>query len=440
MTDRRDRRSFLRAGVALGSLGIAGCLDLGGDSGEPDGNTDGEPNGTDPPNGTGSQPDGTDGNGTDSDGDTSDPGGEDPEPDPDPVTSWPMQQFDAQNTAAVPAPSPAEVEEDWQFETDDDMEISPVVAGDTVYVGDESGNIYAIDQQGNKRWSASVLNGRIDSTPAIYEDLLVVPFQEQLRAYDRFEGTEQWRYPSQYGTHELTVADGAIFFADTGRHVHAVDARSGDRRWRFQGQVDLSSYLYAPAVHDGEVVVVRSAGARTDTREISAIGIEEGNKRPLVRTTDFVFKTPVTVVDGHFLVGASDGVHAYDSSGSERWHFPTDRPVQSSLAVTNETVHAMSSDGGEGSLYAIALDEGTDRWAIQTSNSWNTGPVVCGGFVVWGHLGPEIESTQKAARIQDGEIVWTKKSAVAGYHQCAVGGDKVYLAGTGGFVDALQIV
>jgi len=71
MTDARDRRSVLRAGIACCSLGLAGCLDLGGDGGDGDGDTGGTENDTDPPNATDPGVNATDPeNGTDGDNST----------------------------------------------------------------------------------------------------------------------------------------------------------------------------------------------------------------------------------------------------------------------------------------------------------------------------------------------------------------------------------
>ena len=442
MSNRRDRRSVLRAGLACCSLGLAGCLDLVGEGGE-DGNEagGGSSDGTEPPNRTAPDPNGTDGNGTDTDGNSTDPDDDEPpEPDPEPVTSWPMQQYDAQNTGAVPAPSPAEVELDWQYETDSGIRSSPVVADDVVYIGDKGGAVYAIGTDRETHWKKSVSGDKIDATPAIYDDLVIVPFQTHLQAYDRVDGTEQWQYPSEYGVGELTVADGAVFFGDTTSRVHAVDASTGDERWTMPSGVYGSSYTDPPAVLDGEVVIPRSRGAENESREISAIGIEDGRRRPLVRTTEYDFQTGISVSNGRLYIGASDGVYSFDSSGTEKARFSTERPIESGLAVANETVLAMSTKENTGTLYGLDRSLENDQWSVQTNNSVNTGPIVCGSYVLWGHYGPEIDSTLKAVDLGSGETAWSMTlDEISGFHQWAASGHRLFAAGSRGFVVSLQV-
>ncbi|AGN01582.1 PQQ repeat protein [Salinarchaeum sp. Harcht-Bsk1] len=356
------------------------------------------------------------------------------------MTSWPMQQYDAQNTAAVPAPSPAGAELDWQFETDSGIRSSPVVADGIVYVGDKDGTVYAVGEDSQTHWKESVSGDKIDSTPAIYDDLLIVPFQTHLQAYDRFDGTEQWQYPSEYGVGELTVADDLVIFGDTTSRVQAVDAKSGEGEWTMPSGVYGSSYSEPPAVLAGEVIIPRSQGAENDSHELSAIDIETGHRRPLVRTTDYDFQTGVSVSNDRVFVGANDGVHSFDSSGTEVGVFPTDRPIESGLAISDGTVLAMSTNQNSGTLYALDPSLGHQQWSVETNNSVNTGPVISGDCVLWGHYGPEIDSTLKAVEIANGESAWSKTlDEISEYHQWAVARQRLYAAGSKGFIVALQI-
>jgi len=442
MSNRRDRRSVLRAGLACCSLGLAGCLDLVGEGGE-DGNEagGGSSDGTEPPNGTAPDPNGTDGNGTDTDGNSTDPDDDEPpEPDPEPVTSWPMQQYDAQNTGAVPAPSPAEVELDWQFDADHDIRSSPVVDDGTVYLGDRRGTIYAIEN-GSATWKTTVPDDRVDSTPAMYDDLLIVPLETTLQAFDRSSGEHQWTYPSEYGVGKITVADDAVFFGDTTSQVHAVEARSGILRWKMSSDVYQSSYDEPPAIHDGEVFIPRTGGAGSESWELSAIDIDNGMRRPLLRTSEYGLLTGVSIADETLFIGASDGVHAYDTAGSEVWHAPTERRVESGLAVTNELVVGMTTDGSDGTVLGLDRESGEIRWEITTRSSDNTGPVVCGNYTVWGVHGPDIESTVIAVDVTTGEIEWERTvEEFSGYHHWAVANGFLYAAGTAGFVSAYRII
>jgi len=111
MSDFRDRRSVLRAGAALCSLTVAGCLGIGGSDGSNDGDGPGDDSDADgaEPDDTGGNESGTDG-GNDTDGE--DPGGDDT--DWETIEAWPQLQYDAQNTGYVHAEAPTDVEQLWR--------------------------------------------------------------------------------------------------------------------------------------------------------------------------------------------------------------------------------------------------------------------------------------------------------------------------------------
>lgn len=169
MPDFRDRRSVLRAGAALCTLSLAGCLEDGDDGGD---DSDGD----------GTQPGDTDGNGTDSDGTDADGNATDGTPPDDPdwetIEEWPQLQYDVHNTGYVHAKAPTDVEELWNVELDDDGVIaSPVVADGTVYVRTPPGTVHAIEE-GDVVWETELsLHRMTEGTPVIYDDLLVVPVE-----------------------------------------------------------------------------------------------------------------------------------------------------------------------------------------------------------------------------------------------------------------------
>ena len=71
------------------------------------------------------------------------------------------------------------------------------------------------------------------------------------------------------------------------------------------------------------------------------------------------------------------GVFAVDAlQGNELWHVPTDEPVFSSPAVTDEAVY-VGTDGGQ----VLALDgtDGTERWRFAPGGGVTSSPAVVDG-------------------------------------------------------------
>lgn len=85
--------------------------------------------------------------------------------------SWPMFQFDTENTGHGETTGPKTgVEIDWQFDTGTEawnrVASSPAVVDGTVYVGNDNGVVYALDaESGAERWQFS-LGSIVRTAPA----------------------------------------------------------------------------------------------------------------------------------------------------------------------------------------------------------------------------------------------------------------------------------
>ncbi len=117
----------------------------------------------------------------------------------------------------------------WAFETVGDVSATPAVDGDTVYVPDWAGNLYAIDRlTGNARWVTSIpaVTGlafdKARATPAVTEDKVVVGTQGPFGggglviAFDKATGAPVWvtaadTHPAAIITQSATVFDGVVY-------------------------------------------------------------------------------------------------------------------------------------------------------------------------------------------------------------------------------------
>jgi outer membrane protein assembly factor BamB len=398
MTDGRDRRSVLRAGVALCSVGLAGCvLGIG------DGDDDGGSNGTD----------------------TSGP--DDPEPpEPDPVTSWPMQQFDAQNTAAVPdAEAPTyDIEEQWQTELEEQIRSSPVVADDVLFVRDGGGTVHAIDSEGSEQWTASVPEGDLETTPAIYEDILLVPHDSGIVAFDRNDGTERWECPSESGTSDLTVADDAVFFTDTQSSVYALEAGTGDLRWLNSADETQGRHAHTPAVENGTVYAPTESSYQSEYQEISTFDVDSGDSQTLYQTGSYGFVAGVTLANGGVFAPTTDGIRAYDQDGPSLWHFPTEKPLEGGLAVAGDMVYGISTADSNEKLYAIDVKEGSEQWSAEVETIYGQGPIVVGDYLIYANPFWKITSFDRFT----GERYWVLDTPPTWFEWGAFSNGQLYFA------------
>ena len=185
-------------------------------------------------------------------------------------------------------------EERWRLKSPGPVWSSPAVVGDVVYFGSdagdgESGYLYAIDAgTGAIRWQFQA-EGRVRSSPAVVDGVVyfgsavcrpsveekeagicIVLFDDAagyLYAVDAESGQQRWRFETRGSVHSSpTVADGVVYFGSgigedaayfredptiaVGGRLYAVDTKSGEERWNFE----LSSPIFSsPAVVDGVV-------------------------------------------------------------------------------------------------------------------------------------------------------------------------------------------
>lgn len=153
----------------------------------------------------------------------------------------------------------ADGRERWQTSLGRTRGWVPSVADETVYVGtstSSSGSVVALDAStGEERWSvgtAPVLN---DTAPAIGENAIYLGCSGfdgrhgKLVARDRADGASRWslELDSDGWFGQPIVADGTVYAGAIDDDVYAVDADSGEVRWRF----DAGGTAYAaPEVTD----------------------------------------------------------------------------------------------------------------------------------------------------------------------------------------------
>jgi outer membrane protein assembly factor BamB len=133
-------------------------------------------------------------------------------------------------------------------------ESSPLVAGGTVYVGDQDGRVSAFaSRTGHLRWSFDTGAPIKASATLAYGRIYIGNYAGELLALDARTGRLDWRsggHGNFYSTAAVTA--GRVYVGSLDGHVYAFSARSGDLLWSF----GTGGYVYAsPAVWHGLVLV-----------------------------------------------------------------------------------------------------------------------------------------------------------------------------------------
>lgn len=408
-------------------------------------------------------------------------GGDDPTPSPV-STPWPMFRHDPQNTAATDATGPtAPVTEKWRVDPAGyccTSNVSPTVAGTTVYVGALGDNgvsaphVYALSiADGSTQWRYTLGDDyqRTQTTPAVVDGTVytaafssttsresmgavsaLAPVEETARwgfeVEDDFPWirvrarNDLWRYetPGPVAS-SPAVVDGTVYISSEDRRGHplsggadmyAFDARDGTLKWRAHSELPKSTIVaMSPAVAD-ETVYIGTYGKHDEPNRIHALAAADGTEQWRYDLDDGRRPRAVAVANGTVYVSTRSSEHDVNTlyalaadDGSVRW---ATQPVHSSPAVTDDTVYVRDRGG---TVHAYDTADGTQRWSNTIGASKYSSHVVADDTVyVYGtgeqsRGGPYIFALSAA----DGTEQWSFEGWLAEGSSPVVVDDTVYL-------------
>lgn len=314
----------------------------------------------------------------------------------------------------------------WEFEPAGYASSAPALVDGTLYVGTWGKRFYAIDaESGDEEWSREIGHRFGSSSPAVVDGTIYVgtvgdgplvvsgPDDQAafeacaLLALDATSGEIRWRYDrfdEKDNIHSSpAVADGLVFFAAEGS-LYALDSESGEDVWTRTVPTHRDA---SPAVWDDVVYVgSRTSENAESPRSVWAFDIASGETRWTAGIDDQTLRTSPAVADGAVYVAASsrrwcfgDGtdedstcqgvtrgqLYALDAaSGDRRWTADIEADTRSSPAIAGETIYVGCDDG----LSAVTTDgKTTGRVRFEPSDETHyvdSSPAVADGYVCVG--------------------------------------------------------
>lgn len=293
---------------------------------------------------------------------------------PSPAAEWLTLKGSAARTSAVDWAGPTgPLNVRWTFDAPGMISAS-AVSGDTVYVADQAGTLFALDTAtGRQRWTfdtgaAYVDNVRIPA-PTIAGSRVFLPGGDgTLYALDATSGAQAWSYAAGATAYaSIAVVDTTAYFLNT-KTVVALDTASGAVRWQ-QPIVGLDTRSQ-PAVADGKLVYGNDLGT------LFALDSATGAMMWTAETGN-ALRTP-TIADGRILIPSPSGsIVAVDAAtGKELWRQQAtgDSEFGSPAVIGGKVFTTMSSE-----VIAYDLASGTVLW--RTKNLAAGVPAVAGGTV-----------------------------------------------------------
>lgn len=334
-----------------------------------------------------------------------------------------LRRVPALERPASTGPAVAEVTPIWTHETGSPVWAGVSVSDGIVIVGNDAGTVHGLDSRGGQELWRLETRGAIRARPVIEDDSVLVHSDDgYLYRLDASTGKQRWRVELGPEVERLgigdkgfrydsyasapTIADGIIFVGHDDGSLHALDASTGEHRWKIQAGDAVTS---TPAVGDGRVYfgsfdgIVRAVAAATgapvwehDTGAPvpSSPAVHEGRVIVGSRSFDLLalgaadgvpvwsyyywfswVESSPTIVDGVVYIGSSDAqlVHAIDAfNGRLLWAFDTGGSAWGKPAVSEDAVFLGSVGVAgyivdhQGGLFAIDRDTGRGLWRFNS--------------------------------------------------------------------------
>jgi outer membrane protein assembly factor BamB len=349
---------------------------------------------------------------------------EEPEPKPPPEKDnprpWPTYGYDNARQHISPYKHRPPYKRLWTIDAHDTLEFPPTVGYGRVYLAQQKGLFFALDAEtGKVDWRRS--NGRCAaSSPTVGKGVVYVSYMHKVEcvqgqagadgfvaAWDADTGRERWRYRTAPVESSPLLRGKRLYFGSWDHGVHALNAKTGRRIWRFQADNEVNT----SAVYWRRRIFIASDGGT-----LYSLNAKTGKLiwtgEPKAR--EFFYATP-TVAYGRVYIGSTDGtMYVYGAkTGNLLWARPLGSYVYGAAAVYRRKVFVGTYDG---KFYALDAATGDVRWQIDAQGAVHAAPTVMDGLVYYAICSTCGSAAQRAVaggtdsthavRARDGKRVW----------------------------------
>ncbi len=330
------------------------------------------------------------------------------------ATAWPSVAADASNAYVAGGPYVYAVSlqtglQAWRYpdkaSTANPFYATPALTpdGKQLIVGGFDHKLYSLNvQTGAQNWVFDQARDRWIGGALVAGDMIYAPNADyNLYALD-LQGNLKWTFTADQSLWAAPVSDGQrVYFGTLGHKVYAVDAASGAKAW--EKSVD-GAILGSPALETGGLLFVDTYGGT-----VFALNPADGTQRWKFTASNWIWSGPA-LDGGTIYLGDSDGmVYSLSAAnGQENWHQKMNGPVIGSPFVGGSTITVGTETGSSaanGSL--VVLDAtGASLHNIPLSGKAYSTPVVAGDLTLVALAG---DATQPilAAIDQNGVQKWT---------------------------------
>lgn len=245
-------------------------------------------------------------------------------------------------------------------------ELSPALAGNTVLVASNDGNLARLDAtDGHQLWRIKT-GTDLTTSPGSDGNLVAIGAAKgTLLAYD-MDGKQLWK--TQLSSEILSapaVAHGIVVARSIDNRIVGFDAKTGEKKWTVQRPLPPLTLRLAPGMvaHNTDVIVAQPGGklaslliATGAPRWEVEVGVARGATE-LERVTD-IGGTPAIYDNDVCAVSYQGRVGCFDlTTGSARWT----RDLSSQVGVAVDQLYVFAADD-KGAVSAFNRETGTSAW------------------------------------------------------------------------------
>ena len=266
----------------------------------------------------------------------------------------------------------------WRYKIDDPIgESSPAYNGGVVYVGDLGGWLHAVNATDGKKLWAFKTGSEIKSSPVVIGNrVLIGSYDENLYCVNTRDGSLAWKFKTNGPVHSTpSILNGMAFIAGCDEVFRAIRLSDGKEAFN----VSSGAYTGAsPAIRDN------AAFYGTFDNEVLMVDLNNHNVtwRYEHPQRKFPFYSSAAVTTSMVVVGGRDKmVHGISLSGKAVWTFTTKARVESSPAIADNRVFVGSNDGR---FYVLNISSGAKLWEFTAGAPLSASPAIAKGRIVIG--------------------------------------------------------
>ena len=329
----------------------------------------------------------------------------------------------------TPLPNPGALY--WSFQTGGAIWGAPTVQAGVAYIGSDDKNLYALDAySGEVKWQFAT-GDIVRSTAALANRNVYFESDDgYLYAVNSETGKQVWRTDIgnvigpeardpggrvfDYLQSSPTIVDDTLYIGSADGHVYAVNAESGEVRWKFNTTKPVRA---TPTVADGVVyigswngffyAIDAASGELKWMYQASTVGNPDYFVRPI--------QTKALITDGLVICASRKAsVFALDiETGELKWEhrYGASMWVESSPVLQDGILYI----GSSGSKFVLALEaeKGTPRGILQTQTfNWGTPAFIDNTLYIGGavYQDPKDQDGLIALQTENGKITGRKWS------------------------------